>query len=56
MCMQCVTGATVAASATATGLTAWLHTRGFTWLTARRMKVVTACLITFGVLAAGLQV
>lgn len=55
MCMQCVTGATMAASATATGLTAWLHTRSPGWLTARRMKAVTACLLTLGVIAAGIQ-
>lgn len=55
MCMQCVTGASVAASATATGLLAWLHTRAPGWLTARRMKVATAGLITVGLIAAGLQ-
>lgn len=55
MCMQCVTGATVAASATATGLVAWLHTRAPGWLTAKRSKVATACLLTLGVLLAGIR-
>lgn len=55
MCMQCVTGAAVAAGATATGLRAWLNARGPSWLTAKRMKVVTACLFTLGVIAAGIQ-
>lgn len=45
----------MAASATATGLTAWLHTRAPGWLTARRMKVVTAFLLGFGVIAAGIR-
>ena len=55
MCMQCVTGAAVAAGATATGLRAWLHARSPGWLTGRRMRFVTACLLTLGVIAAGIQ-
>lgn len=55
MCMQCVTGATVAASATATGLIAWLRVHSPAWLTARWMKAITACLLTLAVIAAGLQ-
>ncbi|MCB0870650.1 MAG: hypothetical protein KDB52_07455 [Solirubrobacterales bacterium] len=53
--MQCVTGAAVAAGATATGLRAWLHTRAPDWLTAKRMKLITAGLLTVGVIAAGIQ-
>lgn len=45
----------MAAGATATGLIAWLHTRAPAWLTAKRMKLVTAFLLVFGVIAAGIQ-
>ena len=55
MCMQCVTGASVAAVATATGLRAWVGTRAPGWATTARMKLVTAGILTAGVLAAGLQ-
>ncbi|MBN8867556.1 MAG: hypothetical protein J0H98_08375 [Solirubrobacterales bacterium] len=53
--MQCVTGATVAAGATATGLRAWLNVHRPHWITARRMKALTATMLTLGVLAAGLS-
>jgi hypothetical protein len=56
MCMQCAAGATVAATATATGLRAWLGARRPGWLTPRRMKLMTAGLLTLGVVAAGVQV
>ncbi|MDQ2623387.1 MAG: hypothetical protein M3Y45_10170, partial [Actinomycetota bacterium] len=55
MCMQCVAGASVAAAATATGLRAWLKVHQPAWMTAVRMKLVTATLVIGGVLAAGLQ-
>lgn len=55
MCMQCVTGASVAAGATATGLIAWLHTRAPSWLTARRLKLATAFVVFLGVIAASVQ-
>ncbi len=55
MCVQCVAGASVVAAASATGLRAWIGTHRPGWLTPRRMKAVTACILTLGVLAAGLQ-
>jgi len=55
MCMQCVTGASVAAVAGATGLRAWINLHQPRWMTPRLMKVATASLLTLGVLAAGLQ-
>jgi len=55
MCSQCVAGASVAAVAGASGLRAWLNLHRPGWLTPRLMKATTACLLTLGVLAAGLQ-
>ncbi len=55
MCMQCVAGASVAAAAGATGLRAWIGAHRPGWITPRRMKLVTAGILTAGVLAAGLQ-
>jgi len=55
MCMQCAAGITVAATATATGLRAWLGARRPAWLTPGRMKLMTAGLLTVGVIAAGVQ-
>jgi hypothetical protein len=55
MCMQCVTGAAVAATASATGLRAWLGARKGSRPSPRAMKLLTAFLVTAGVIAAGLQ-
>jgi len=55
MCMQCVTGASVAAGAAATGLRAWLNVHRPVWATAGRMKAFTAAVLTLGVLAAGVS-
>ena len=55
MCMQCVTGAAVAATASATGLRAWIGARKVHRPSPRTMRVVTALVITGGVVAAGLQ-
>ncbi len=55
MCMQCVAGASVAAAAGATGLRAWIGSHRPAWVTPRRMRLVTAGILTAGVLAAGLQ-
>jgi len=55
MCMQCVTTGVVAAGATATGLRAWLNTHKPAWATPRRMKAITAAILTLGVLAAGVS-
>jgi hypothetical protein len=54
MCMQCVGYAATAVGA-AGGLRAWLAARQPAWLTARTMRVVTAALLTLGVLAAGIR-
>lgn len=55
MCMQCVTGASVAAVATATGLRAWLSVHRPAWLTPPRLRLMTAGLVTAGVITAGIQ-
>ena len=54
MCMQCLTGAAVAATASATGLRAWIGARKGHCPSPRAMKVVTALIVTGGVVAAGL--
>jgi hypothetical protein len=56
MCMQCASGAAVAATAGATGLRAWIGARKPSWATPGRMKLVTGGLITAAVLVAGIQV
>jgi hypothetical protein len=49
--------ATAAVAATgATGLRVWLAARGRTWLSAGRLKAVTAVLILGAVVAAGVRV
>lgn len=55
MCVQCVAGASVAAAAGATGLRAWIKLHQPGWMTPRLMKATTVCLLTLGVLAAGIQ-
>ena len=50
MCIQCMMGA-MTASASATGIRAWLAQRGWSWLTPRRLRFVTV-----GLLAAALVV
>jgi hypothetical protein len=50
MCAQCMTTA-VAAVGAASGLRAWLATRGGSWLTAARLRAVTIGLIACAVLA-----
>ena len=53
--MQCMATA-MGAGAAATGLRAWLATHRAEWMTPLRLKRATAAILTFGVLAAGLQV
>ena len=55
MCMQCVTGAAVAATASAAGLRAWLGTRKGRSLSPRTMRLATALIVMAGVVAAGIQ-
>ena len=44
MCAQCMMGAATAAAGV-TGVRAWLATRGWAWLTPRRLRTATASLI-----------
>ena len=53
--MQCVTGVAVAATASATGLRAWIGARKGARPSPRAMKLITAVVITGGVILAGLQ-
>jgi hypothetical protein len=48
--MQCMLNA-MAASAGATGARSWLGTRRFSWLTPRRLRIVTIALISAALLA-----
>ena len=50
MCVQCMMGA-MTATASASGIRAWLGQRGWRWLSPRRLRYVTA-----GLLAAALVV
>jgi hypothetical protein len=51
MCMQCMAGAMTAVGA-ASGLRAWLASRGFGWLTPARLRFATASLIAAAVIVA----
>jgi hypothetical protein len=53
MCAQCMMAATGAAAG-ATGIRTWLATRGYSWLTPRRMRVATVAMIGAGLIAASL--
>jgi hypothetical protein len=44
MCMQCMMGA-MTAGASATGARSWLAHRGFSWLTPRRLRLLTVALL-----------
>jgi len=55
MCAQCMMGAATAATA-ATGMRSYLATRAWSWLTAARLRRISAVLIGSGVLAATLLV
>jgi hypothetical protein len=52
MCAQCMATATVAAAG-ATGVRAWLATRGWAWLTPGRLRRATVALLIAGVAGAG---
>jgi len=52
MCMQCMASA-MTAGATVTGVRAYVAAHRPSWMTARRMKLTTAALLTVGVLASG---
>jgi hypothetical protein len=55
MCVQCI-GTAAATVGAASGIRAWLALRSPAWLTARRMRALTAGLLSIAVLAAGLSV
>jgi len=55
MCMQCM-AAVATSGAAATGIRAWLATRGFSWLTPQRLKRATICLIAAALIASSLVV
>ena len=55
MCMQCMATA-ITSGAAITGARSWLASRGFTWLTPRRLKRVTIGLIAAALLASSLVV
>jgi hypothetical protein len=53
MCAQCMATAATATAA-ATGLRAWAAARSPAWLTQRRLRALTAALLTVAVLAAAI--
>jgi hypothetical protein len=55
MCMQCAAGA-MTAVAGATGIRAWLASRGFSSLTPRRMRLATAALIGLALIGASVGI
>jgi hypothetical protein len=54
MCMQCMTYAMTSVGA-AGGLRAWVASKNPSWSTPRRLRVVTAALLTLAVLVAGVR-
>jgi hypothetical protein len=54
MCAQCM-GAAAAMVGSAGGLRAWLAIRSPAWLTPRRMRVITAALLSGAVVASGIS-
>jgi len=48
MCAQCMATAATAAAGV-TGVRAWLATRGWSWLTPRRLRSATAALVAIAV-------
>jgi hypothetical protein len=53
MCAQCMMGAATAAAG-ATGIRAWLATRGFTWVTPRRLRAITIVLVAAALVLASI--
>ena len=54
MCLQCVTYAAASVGA-AGGLRAWVAARQPSWITPRRLRILTAALLTVAVLVAGIR-
>lgn len=53
MCTQCMATA-MTTGAAATGIRAWLATRGYSWLTPQRLRRATVCLFAAALLASAL--
>lgn len=53
MCVQCMAGASVCVGS-ASGMRAWLATRGWSWLTPRAKKRMTVALMVAAVVASSL--
>jgi hypothetical protein len=54
MCLQCATYAAASVGA-AGGLRAWVASRQPSWMTPRRLRILTAALLAAAVLAAGIR-
>jgi hypothetical protein len=54
MCMQCMTVAATSVGA-AGGLRAWVASKNPGWMTPRRLRLLTAALLTLAVLVAGVR-
>jgi hypothetical protein len=54
MCMQCMSVAVTSVGA-AGGLRSWIASRNPGWMTPRRLRMLTAALLTLAVLAAGVR-
>ena len=55
MCLQCMTYAMTSVGA-AGGIRSWVAARQPSWMTPRRLRIVTAGLLTLAVLASGIRV
>jgi hypothetical protein len=49
MCLQCMMGA-MTATASATGIRAWIAQRNWKWLTPKRLRAVTVALLAAGLI------
>lgn len=52
MCMQCMATAATAVGS-ASGIRAWLRSRGGSWLTPPRMRFITVALLALAVIVSG---
>lgn len=55
MCMQCMATA-MTTGAAATGIRAWLATRGYAWLTPTRLRRATICLFAAALIASAVVI
>jgi hypothetical protein len=54
MCVQCMMGA-MTATASASGIRAWLGNRGWTWITPKRLRFATLALIATALVVSALS-